>query len=79
MVMAITPPKHRKRASSFEIQPPFMSHQSITSTRNTSWVWARDWWTQRGRAPEFRVYWYAYALCAGHDMRMSCIRRGVDV
>lgn len=76
----VTPtPKHRKRASSFEIQPPLISHASWKSTRNTSWAWARDWWAQRGRAPELRVYWYAYALCVGHDWRMSCIHRGVDV
>lgn len=77
--MATPTSKPRKYRFSFEIQPPYWRYVTWTSTRNTSWAWAQDWWTQRGRAPELRMYWYTYALCAGHDWRMSCIRRGVDV
>lgn len=56
--------KTRVKPTSFEIEPIFMPIKNITSTRNTSWVWAREWYAYTHRMRVFTIRTYTHYMTA---------------
>ena len=69
----MTADKRRKTALWFDLEPIYKPYQSWRSTRGTSWAWARDWWTQRGRAPTLVLRMYAYRIDTHYAIARSHI------